>query len=561
MQQPAPNDPKQVGHYRVVALLGSGGMGRVYLGLDPSGFPAAVKVVRAEYAYDPGFRERFARELELAQRVYGNYTPRVLSADTSGQTPWLATEYVMGPSLQDLVQDTGALPEDSVRFMGRGIAQALERVHATGLVHRDLKPGNVLLSRAGPRVIDFGIARAVEGTALTRTGGVVGTAGWTSPEQYRGEAVTDRTDLFTWGALVAYAARGRAPFGEAGSDVVAGRILSAAPDLDGLSEDLRAVVAAALDKDPAGRPSSREAAHAVCAIADPAVRGGASRLLATGWTAPDHGHRPEEWLRHAPRRRAWPRRHPVRAAAAAALAVALVTGVAWWAADGPAPLRGDDDPAAETADAANPADEAESAPAAARVPDEQEVPEEYQPYIESGYVEVRTEPASRATLVGRLNPPDYLGSDAEAMDRLAVHLLAVRPDGDGVEVVVGLEYLLDFAAVVVDAEDFLLGSRWFAHGEDELPRMDTRTPANTTDVQVSAEEPLAELTVAFDDAPAQGVLVYYPPEVVQERYDDPGLAPEAATGYCYDVESEDGPFPESPGFTEHDPESSCLPAP
>ena len=134
MQQPAPHDPREVGPYRVIALLGSGGMGRVHLGMDADGRPAAVKVVRAEYAYDPGFRERFARELELAQRVHGNYTPRVLAADTSGQTPWLATEYVMGPSLQDLVSGTGPLPEQSVRFMARGIAQALERVHATGLV-------------------------------------------------------------------------------------------------------------------------------------------------------------------------------------------------------------------------------------------------------------------------------------------------------------------------------------------------------------------------------------------------------------------------------------------
>ncbi|WP_017583702.1 serine/threonine-protein kinase [Nocardiopsis valliformis] len=271
MQQPAPNDPKQVGHYRVVALLGSGGMGRVYLGLDPSGFPAAVKVVRAEYAYDPGFRERFARELELAQRVYGNYTPRVLSADTSGQTPWLATEYVMGPSLQDLVQDTGALSEDAVRFMGRGIAQALERVHATGLVHRDLKPGNVMVSAAGPQVIDFGIARAMEDSQGAEEERIIGTPGYMAPEAVDGEETGPPADVFALGGVLVHALTGSGPFGDGHPSAVLYRISNLEPDLAGVPASLRGVITACLEKDPTRRPNAAQVLQALGGPTAPAA--------------------------------------------------------------------------------------------------------------------------------------------------------------------------------------------------------------------------------------------------------------------------------------------------
>ncbi|GHC98470.1 hypothetical protein GCM10007079_52880 [Nocardiopsis terrae] len=271
MQQPAPNDPSQVGHYRAVALLGSGGMGRVYLGLDPSGSPAAVKVVRAEYAYDPGFRERFARELELARRVHGNYTPRVLAADTTGQTPWLATEYVMGPSLQDLVQDTGPLPEQSVRFMGRGIAQALERVHATGLVHRDLKPGNVMVSAAGPQVIDFGIASAMEDLPGGEEEKIIGTPGYMAPEAVHGDGTGSAADVFALGGVLVHALTGRGPFGDGHPSAVLYRIGNLEPDLDGVPAPLRGIITACLEKDPARRPNAAQVLQALGGPTAPAA--------------------------------------------------------------------------------------------------------------------------------------------------------------------------------------------------------------------------------------------------------------------------------------------------
>lgn len=271
MQQPAPHDPREVGPYRVIALLGSGGMGRVYLGMDSDGRPAAVKVVRAEYAYDPGFRARFARELELAQRVHGNYTPRVLAADTSGQTPWLATEYVMGPSLQDLVSDTGPLPEQSVRFMARGIAQALERVHATGLVHRDLKPANVMVAAEGPQVIDFGIAHALGDAQEAGEAGeageerrFVGTPAFMSPEAVdAGHGPGPAADVFALGGVMAYALTGQGPFGDGHPSTVLYRIANLDPDLDRVPPSMRGIITACLEKDPASRPNAAQVLHAL----------------------------------------------------------------------------------------------------------------------------------------------------------------------------------------------------------------------------------------------------------------------------------------------------------
>lgn len=266
MQQPAPHDPREVGPYRVIALLGSGGMGRVHLGMDSDGRPAAVKVVRAEYAYDPGFRERFARELELAQRVHGNYTPRVLAGDTSGQTPWLATEYVMGPSLQDLVHDTGPLPEQSVRFMARGIAQALERVHATGLVHRDLKPGNVMVAAEGPQVIDFGIAHAMGDSPEAGEEGrrFAGTPAFMAPEAVDAEhGPGPAADVFALGGIMVYSLTGQGPFGDGHPASVLYRIANLDPDLAQVPPSLRGVIAACLEKDPASRPNAARVLHAL----------------------------------------------------------------------------------------------------------------------------------------------------------------------------------------------------------------------------------------------------------------------------------------------------------
>ena len=258
MQPLASHDPRQVGPYRTVALLGAGGMGRVYLGLDPHGRPAAVKVVRAEYAYDPDFRERFAQELALAQRVHGHFTPRVLAADTSGQMPWLATEYVMGPSLQDMVRLIGPLPEQAVHLVAQGIAQALERLHASGLVHRDLKPGNIMLSAQGPQVIDFGIARALGEDRGDGEEHLIGTPGYMAPESVRAKGAGAASDVFALGGVIVHALTGTGPFGEGHPSAVLYRITTQEPVLTGVPDSLRGLVTACLTKDPARRPTSAQ---------------------------------------------------------------------------------------------------------------------------------------------------------------------------------------------------------------------------------------------------------------------------------------------------------------
>src|SRR5699024_7275232 len=205
MRPLADDDPTRIGPYKITALLGGGGMGRVYLGFDHDDHPAAVKVVRAEYAYDPDFRERFAHELSPAQRVPGQGVPRVYSADTSGERPWLATAYVKGPSLQHLVERTGPLPEPSAVLLARAVAQALTGVHAQGLAHRDLKPANVMVAAEGPQVIDFGIARAAEDKQQPHGAVIAGTPGYMAPEASRGEQAGPPADVFALGGVLVWA--------------------------------------------------------------------------------------------------------------------------------------------------------------------------------------------------------------------------------------------------------------------------------------------------------------------------------------------------------------------
>ncbi|MEU8435171.1 protein kinase [Streptomyces sp. NPDC029216] len=256
-----PGDPKRVGPYRVIGRLGSGGMGTVHAALDPAGQRVAVKVVHTALAEDPEFRARFRREVQLSARVQGPCLIPLVAADPDAATPWLATAYASGDTLDRHLAAHGPLTGGTLYAFAAGTAQALAAVHAAGVVHRDVKPQNVILTATGPRVLDFGIAHAADGTSVTRTGAMTGTPGWISPEHYRTGTVGPAGDMFAWGTLVAYAATGRAPFGTGAPDAVAYRVMSADPDLTGLPAELRGIVENALAKDPAARPAAHETAR------------------------------------------------------------------------------------------------------------------------------------------------------------------------------------------------------------------------------------------------------------------------------------------------------------
>ncbi|WP_428953357.1 serine/threonine-protein kinase [Streptomyces sp. cg35] len=257
-------DPQRIGAYRLLGRLGAGGMGQVYLARSERGRTVAVKLVRQELAEQEEFRVRFRQEVQAARRVGGAWTAPVLDADTEADIPWVATGYVAGPSLQQVVShDHGALPERSVRILAAGLAHAVKDIHEAGLIHRDLKPSNVLVTIDGPRVIDFGIARALETVTdggLTRTGALVGSPGFMAPEQVRGDRVTPACDVFCLGSVLAYAATGALPFGTANSGVHAlmFRIAQEEPDLTALPEGLQDLVRDCLRKAPAERPSLDE---------------------------------------------------------------------------------------------------------------------------------------------------------------------------------------------------------------------------------------------------------------------------------------------------------------
>lgn len=258
-----PEDPRRLGPYRVAGLLGAGGMGAVYAAADEVGRCVAVKVIHAHFATDPVFRARFAREADLMRRAGGLCTVAVRDADTGAESPWIATDYVPGPTLAARIRDRGPLDEGDLAAFAAGTAEALHAIHGARVVHRDLKPGNVVLSPDGPRVLDFGIARAVDGTAVTRTGMLMGTPGWTAPELLEGADPSPASDVFAWGGMVAYAATGRPPFGRGDTAAVLERTRKEPPDLAGLPGWLHGVVSAALAKDPAARPSALAALHAV----------------------------------------------------------------------------------------------------------------------------------------------------------------------------------------------------------------------------------------------------------------------------------------------------------
>jgi hypothetical protein len=287
MKALGPQDPQVIGEYRLVGTLGEGGMGQVYVARSGRGRTVALKLVLPELARQPEFRQRFRNEVEAARRIGGTWTAPVLDANLEAETPWVATGYVAGPSLHEVVAGLhGPLPERSVFALANGLSRALRDIHAAGLIHRDLKPSNVLVTIDGPRVIDFGIARAAGDvtSALTRTGSVVGSPGFMSPEQCRGEALTPASDIFCLGSVLAFAATGRSPFGNADSamHVLMLRIIQDEKDLSGISERLRGLIEACLAPHPANRPTLEQLL--------------AYTVEGELWHEGGHGKEPEPWL-------------------------------------------------------------------------------------------------------------------------------------------------------------------------------------------------------------------------------------------------------------------------
>src|SRR5215471_12334412 len=250
-------DPERIGPYVLLGRLGAGAMGQVFLGRSTAGRLVAVKTIKIEFAEEAGFRARFAHEVAAAGRVSGVFTAAVVAADADADMPWLATAYVPAPSLTQLVRTCGPLPVPATRWLAAGCAEALESIHVAGLVHRDLKPSNVLVSPDGPRVIDFGVARAAERIQLTVTRGAVGTPAYMAPEQARDtRQASAASDVFSLGATLLYAATGHAPYqGETVMDVLV-RLATEPPDLTGLPEDLAGLITACLERSPRHRPTS-----------------------------------------------------------------------------------------------------------------------------------------------------------------------------------------------------------------------------------------------------------------------------------------------------------------
>ncbi|AXB46463.1 serine/threonine-protein kinase [Amycolatopsis albispora] len=332
MQPLRPDEPRQLGPYRLIAALGEGGMGRVLLGIAPDGRFVAVKQVHAQFAHDPGFRERFRREVNTSRLVSGAYTAAVMDADPEAETPWLASVFVTGPSLKEAVDAAGPLPVAALRHLATGLAAALHDIHRAGLIHRDLKPSNVLLTEDGPRVIDFGIARAVEdGQELTGTGAIIGSPAFMSPEQAGTAPVTPASDVFSFGALMVMAATGRGPFTGATTAQTLYNVVHHQPDLSAVPPDIRRLVEPCLAKDPAYRPTPAQlldflghlppgatpwpdAVHARIRQQDAEVRAALSLPL-PAWQPPPPKPKP------AKKRRRW-----VWAVGAAVLSVLLVAG-------------------------------------------------------------------------------------------------------------------------------------------------------------------------------------------------------------------------------------------
>jgi serine/threonine protein kinase len=261
-----PDDPGRIGPYELRGVLGAGGMGRVFLGVSADGDQVAVKVIRADLALDPEFRARFRREVTVARKVSSRFTAPLIAADADGPVPWLATAYVTGPSLADAIAQRGPLPAASVLKLAAGLAEGMSAIHSAGVIHRDLKPSNVLLAPDGPRVIDFGISVAAETSPLTRTGELIGSPGYMSPEQLEGREVGPASDVFSLGAVLAFAATGEAPFGNGSAPTLAYRAVCRQVNLDRVPAEVRGLIDRCLAKDPGQRPAARDLVFAAGAI-------------------------------------------------------------------------------------------------------------------------------------------------------------------------------------------------------------------------------------------------------------------------------------------------------
>src|SRR5271169_5416914 len=250
-------DPDRIGPYVILGRLGAGAMGQVYLGRSAAGRLVAVKTIKVDLAEESGFRTRFAQEVAAARRVSGFFTAAVVEADPEADLPWLATAYVPAPSLARLVKACGPLPVGTVRWLAAGCAEALESIHGVGLVHRDLKPSNVLVAPDGPRVIDFGVARAAERMGVSTSRGTVGTPAYMAPEQARDtHQASAASDVYALGATLLFAATGHPPYqGDTVMDVLA-RLATEEPDLSGLPAELTEPIAACLQRVPRDRPTS-----------------------------------------------------------------------------------------------------------------------------------------------------------------------------------------------------------------------------------------------------------------------------------------------------------------
>src|SRR6201993_1865832 len=249
--------PRKIGPYRVIEKIGEGGMGVVYLGVDGEKRRVAVKVLGSAVAGDPNARQRLAREVETMRRVRNRYVAEVIDADVNGPAPYIVTRYVPGRTLEDTVRQDGPLRGAALDAFAEGLAEALAAIHAAGVVHRDLKPGNVMLDAGQPVIIDFGIAHIPDATRLTKTGLVMGTPGYLAPEVIEGSSSSGASDVHSWGTTVAYAATGRQPFGTGNFQTIFFRVIEGRAELDGVPPRLLPFVTAALSTDPKSRPSAR----------------------------------------------------------------------------------------------------------------------------------------------------------------------------------------------------------------------------------------------------------------------------------------------------------------